>query len=145
MLYTWHGIIYIYIYSGITRSSGAMVDLFEPGKLHPPFHFGADARAAYDAVVASDVRHPAESSFKLHLVSVRDRLSHSTIGNVYWLDIRDVVADDLTTGVNYRCLLDNMSNDCRYEVKHETFAHAKSSLRVGSATVAGENLRSRPE
>ena len=115
-----------------------MVDLLEAGRLYPPLDLGADARAVYDAVSASDVCDPAGSSQKLHLISVRDRLFQGIVRRLYWLGTRDTVAGGLTKGAVDRYLLHNISNYCRHEATRGGLVHINASL-VGSATKAGEN------
>ena len=67
-----------------------MIDMLEIGQLYPPFELCVDARAVYDAISASDVCEPGESPLKLHLISVRDRMSHGLVRRLYWVDTRDM-------------------------------------------------------
>ena len=78
-----------------------------------------DARAVFDAISASDICDPAESSLKLHLISVRDRLAQGIIRALYWLDTRTMVADGLTKGGIDRRLLHEFLEKCRYRCEHE--------------------------
>ena len=111
-----------------------------------------DARAVYDAVAATDTCEPAESSLKLHLLSVRNRMETRVIRKLHWVDTRDMLADGLTKGGIDRELLHNVSNDCRFSLKHEALTHSKSPTpAAGSATNkaseedSGGGLESRPE
>ena len=69
-----------------------MIDLLEEGMVYPPFATCVDARTLYDAIAASDVCELAGCSVKLHLVSVRDRMTHGSIRRFYWVDTRDMLA-----------------------------------------------------
>ena len=97
----------------------------ENGALYPPVDMCVDARAVYDAVAASDVCDPAESSLKLHLISVRDRMAQGILRYLYWVDTRSMVADGLTKGGIDRTLLDAISERCRYVCEHEPLRHCK--------------------
>ena len=87
-----------------------------------------DARVVFDTVSASDICDLAESSLKLHLISVRDRMVQGIIRFLYWVDTRDMLADGLTRGGIDRALLDAVCEHCRYECKHEPLRHSKSAL-----------------
>ena len=82
-----------------------MFDLLERGKLYPPVDFCVDARSVYDAIGASDVCEFVGSSLELHLISVRDRMTHGFIRQFFWVDILDMLADGLTKGGIDRALL----------------------------------------
>lgn len=86
------------IYHGIAQSPEIMIDMLEIGNLYPALELCVDARAVYDAVGASDACGPAECSLKLHLISVRDRMSHGLVRGLHWVDARDMLADGLTKG-----------------------------------------------
>ena len=100
------------IYCGTARSQERMTDLLEKGKMYPPLDICADARAVYDAIAASDACEFAGCSLKLHLISVRDRMTHGLIRMFYWVDTRDMLADGLTKVGGDRLLLHRVSNDC---------------------------------
>lgn len=106
------------IHCGTARTPERMIDLLEVGCMHPPLDLCVDARAVYDAIRASDACEPAESSLKLHLISVWDRMTHGLIRKFWWVDTRDMLADGLTMGGIDRLLLHNVSNDCNVEAKH---------------------------
>ena len=101
-------------------------------KFYPPIDYCVDAKAAFDAISASDACELAESSLKLHPISVRDRMTHGLTRRLYWVDARDMLADGLTKGGIDRELLHRCSNDCRYVAKREFEPHSKVFL--GSAT-----------
>ena len=67
------------IYCGTARSPERMIDLLERGSMYPPFDLCADARAVHDAIYATNVCKFAGSSLKLHLISIRDRLTYGLI------------------------------------------------------------------
>ena len=98
-----------------------------------------DARAVYDAVAATDTCEPAESSLKLHLISVRDRMEQGIIRNLYWVDTRDMLADGLTKGGIDRQLLHSVSQDCQYKAKHECECHSKIR-KVGTGAPPPNNF-----
>ena len=122
-----------HIYCGAGRSPQRMIDLLESGNMYPPLDLCAGARAAYDAIAATDVCEPAGSSLKLHLISVRDRMTHGLVRQIFWADATDMLADGLTKSSIDRTLLHNMSNDCRYQAIRECLEHRHHAV-VGSAT-----------
>ena len=125
-----------------------MIDMPEIGKLYPPLELCVDARAVYDALDASDACEPAECSLKLHLISVRDRMSHGLIRRLHWVDTRDMLADGLTKGGIDRALLHSVSNDCKYEAKHESHSCTKVSSATKSPVdpdVGSEQRNVRPD
>ena len=93
----------------------------------------------YDAVAATDTCEPAESSLKLHLLSVRNRMEIGVIRRLHWVDTRDMLADGLTKGGIDRELLHNVSNNSSFVIKHEALTHSKSPTpAVGSATTTSK-------
>ena len=66
--------------------------------MYPPFDICVDAQAVYDAIGAPDACEPAGSSLKLHLIPVRDRMTHGHIRKLFWVDASDMLADGLTKG-----------------------------------------------
>ena len=94
--------------------------------MYPQIDFCVDARAVYDAISASDVCELAVSSFKLHLISVGDRMAHGLIRNLFWVDARHMLADGLMKGNIDRLFLHICSNDCKYVSKHESLRHSKT-------------------
>ena len=113
------------VFCGTDQSAQDMVDLLEHGQLYPPVDLCVDAKAVFDAISASDICDPAESSLKLHLISVRDRMSQGILRFLYWVDTRDMLADGLTKGGIDRALLDAICEHCKYECKHEPQRHTK--------------------
>ena len=105
------------ICGGTTQSPERMIDLLEKGLMYPPLDLCVDAKTMSDAIAASDACEPAGCSPKLHLISVRDRMSHGLIRKLYWVDTKDMLADGLTKGGIDRLLLHQVSNDCVYETK----------------------------
>ena len=86
------------IYCGTDQTPQQLIDLLENGGLYPPVDLCVGARAVYDAIAASDVCDPQESSLKLHLISVRDRMAAGIVRFLFWLDTRDMLADGLGKG-----------------------------------------------
>ena len=85
-----------------------------------------DGRAVYDAIGASDACAFAGSSLKLHLICVRDRMTHGLIRKLFWVDVRDMLADGLTNEGIDRLLLHSCSNDCKNASKHGFLVHSKA-------------------
>ena len=73
------------------------------------------------------------------------------VRRLHWVDARDMLADGLTKGGIDRELLHNVSNDCKFSLKHEALTHSKSPTpAAGSATKTskedpGGGLESRRE
>ena len=127
--------IYICVYFGTVQSPERMIDLLEMGFVYPPFDLCVDARAAYDAVAATDVCEPVESSLKCHLIAVRDRMIHGAVGALHWADARDMLTDGLAKGGIDRALRHGVGNDCKYHAIHESLVHAQHmDNQVGVAT-----------
>ena len=111
-----------------------MIDLLQKGFMYFPIDLCVDARAMYDAIAATHVCEPAESSFKLHLLSVRDSMIHGAIRALYWVDARNMLADGLTTGGIDRALLNGVRNACKYQTIHAALANTtQKKNQVGSA------------
>ena len=102
-----------------------MIDILEQGLMYPPLDLCVDARAACDAVAATDACEPAESSFKFHPISVRDRMTHGAIRALHWVDARDMFADGLTKRGIDRALLHSVSNNCKHLAAHGSLIHKK--------------------
>ena len=64
----------------------------------PPIDVVIDARSVLDATAASEVCTPAEASLRLHLITIRDRMSRGSLRSLSWADTRDMIADSLTKG-----------------------------------------------
>lgn len=92
-----------------------MIDLFERGTMHPPLDLCVGARAVYDAIAAPNACELVECSLELHLISVRDRMTHGLVRKLYWVDARDLLVDGPTNGGIDRFLLRRVSDDCLYE------------------------------
>ena len=132
------------MYCGTTQTPEHMIDMLECGKLYPPIACCVDAKAVHDSIRASHACEPAESSLKLHLISVRDRMAHGLIRRFYWVDTRDMLADGLTKGGIDRLFLHRCRNGCKYVVKRHFEPHSKffgsSSTNVSKAGTQGEPL-----
>ena len=100
--------------------------------MFPPLDPCVDARAAYDAISATVACEFAGSSLKLHLISVRDRMTHGLVRKFFWVDIGDMLADGAAEGGIGRALLHIVSNDCRLKTIHECLGLRNNSV-VGSA------------
>ena len=124
------------IYCGTTHSPQQLVDLMEHGCMYPPIDVCVDARAVFDALAASDVCDPQESSLKLHLISVRDRLAAGILRFLFWVDTRDMFADGMTKGALDRAALNAvMLGTWTLQHKHETH-HERTKTDDHDATAA---------
>ena len=59
------------------------MQIFELGAASPPIDMVTDAMSIYTALAATDVCDTAESSLKLHLVSLRDRLDRGLVRRLF--------------------------------------------------------------
>ena len=126
------------IYCGTNVAPEDMIRSMEGGVLYPPLDFAVDAKAVFDAIAATDACDPTECSLKLHLISVRDRMSSGMIRRLFWVDTRDMLADGLTKGGIDRELLHQVSNNCKYSAKHENAMHVKTGVvGVGAGGYGG--------
>lgn len=75
-----------------------MTRQLDNGELEPPIEGVVDARAVFDAIAAVDVGEIIERGLKLHLLSLRDRLTCRTLSRLWWSDARDMLAAALTKG-----------------------------------------------
>ena len=78
------------------------------------------AGSLFDAVRASDVGDPAESSLKLHVIALRDKLERGILRRFWWADTRDMLADGLTKGGVCRDALVTASEQGICRVSQET-------------------------
>ena len=95
-----------------------LVQKLESGSSYPPLEVVTDAMSVFEAVSCGDCCTPTESSLKLHLLSVRDRIQRGVIHALHWSDTRDMVADGLTKGGVGREMLVNASQHGLYKPQH---------------------------
>eukprot|EP00972_Heterocapsa_arctica_P047946 7073461-Heterocapsa_arctica.AAC.1 len=57
-----------------------------------------DARAAFAAVTAKEIKAPAEKRLIYLVVAMRDRLRTGQVAELWWIDSRDMITDALTKG-----------------------------------------------
>jgi len=86
------------LYRGTDQSSTQLARAQEDGQLYPVVKAATDAMAVFSSVAAPDICDPAESSLKLHLLSLRDKVASGTLQSLFWSDTRDMLADGLTKG-----------------------------------------------
>ena len=72
-----------HIYCCTHRSPEDMIDLLEHGGLYPSYDVAVDAKAVFYAVEATDACDSQGCPLKLHLISVRDRLSQGIIRRMH--------------------------------------------------------------
>jgi hypothetical protein len=101
---------------GCTESATEMAQALEQGVLTPAIDAVIDARAVWDAVAAADACTPLECSLKLHLLSLRDKLTQKILRTLFWADTRDMVADGMTKGGVHRKLLTSVSEAGMHEL-----------------------------
>ena len=110
-------ILFHQIWCGCDQSVAVMATLQEEGKLQPPIKGCVDAKAVFDSIKASDVCEPAESSLKLHLLAIRDKLVAGILQQLFWADTRDMLADGLTKGSVNRAALQLAQEDGRFKLQ----------------------------
>ena len=113
-------LVFHQIYCGTHETAEDLMAKLEAGRLYPPIDLLVDAKSVSDAISATDVCTPQESSLKLHLIAVRDRLSRGLLRSLSWSDTRDMVADALTKGGIDRTMITNCmagTLKMQYEVK----------------------------
>ena len=93
------------IYGRTAASHRQFVGNLEADKLHPPPDPRVDATAAFYAVMAPNACGTAWSSLNLHFISARDSMPQGMVRLLYWVDIRDMLADGFTKGGIDRALL----------------------------------------
>ena len=113
---------YHQLLNGTSEDATALAKALDAGKLTPPIDVATDARAVFDAVRAADVCEPAESSLKLHLISIRDMVRRGLVRLFFWTDTRDMLADGLTKGGVNRTALVRASEYGQYKAEHEVLA-----------------------
>ena len=106
------------IFCGTDQSAEELMHALESGGLYPPIEFVIDAQSVYDALNVLDVCTPQESSLKLHLIAIRNRMERGVINAVWWCDTRDMLADALTKGGIDRAQIVKCMNTGRLEVIH---------------------------
>jgi len=107
------------IFYGTDQSASQLARAQESGQLQPPVNAATDAKAVFDSVAAPDVCEPAECSLKLHLISIRDKVSYGTIKNLFWSDTRDMLADGLTKGSVNRLALQTVAEHGKHVLTKE--------------------------
>ena len=86
------------VYCGTDESIEQLMWKLEHGCLYPHVDVVIDARSVSDAISAVDVCTPQESSLRIHLIHIRDRLARGLLRSLSWSDTRDMLADALTKG-----------------------------------------------
>ena len=85
-------------YCGTDEDAEQLIIKLEAGKLYPPIDVFVDAKSVSDAISANELCTPQESSLKVHLIAIRDRLQRGLLRSISWTDTRDMLADALTKG-----------------------------------------------
>ena len=121
-------ILFHQIWCACDQSVADMATLQEEGKLQPPIKGVVDAKAVFDSIRASDVCEPAESSLKLHLLAIRDKLAAGILQQLFWGDTRDMLADGLTKGSVNRSALQLAQEDGRFKLQHAVVCTKRKSV-----------------
>ena len=101
-----------------TRETATELSMrLEHGALYPQVELAVDALSVYEAITATDCCEPGESSLKIHLLSIRDRLNQGLVSRLHWSDTRDMLGDGLTKGGVDRTLLHAASHQGKYSCK----------------------------
>ena len=66
-------------YCGTEESAEGLLIKMEQGQLYPPIDVIIYARSVLDAIAAAEVCTPAEASLRIHLITIRDRMSHGLV------------------------------------------------------------------
>ena len=106
------------IFCGTDESPDELLQHLESGSLYPPIEFVIDAQSVFDALNVLDVCTPQETSLKLHLIAIRNRLERGVIRALWWCDTRDMLADALTKGGIDRKLLVRAMHQGKLTVTH---------------------------
>ena len=86
------------IWYACEASARHLADTLDRDGLRPPRDAVIDARSVFDCLAATDLGELVEGSLKLHVLSLRERLSTGALRRLYWSDTRDMLADGLTKG-----------------------------------------------
>jgi hypothetical protein len=78
-----------------------------------------DAKSVFAAVAATFTKLPAEKSLLCHIQFVRELLERRVLGDIVWIDTRDMSADGPTKGAVSRELLDQIL-DGTMNIHHST-------------------------
>ena len=74
------------IWYGCDESAETVVWKLEGGALGPGIDCVCDSKSVFDVVRASDVGDPAESSLKLHVIALRDKLERGILRRFWWAE-----------------------------------------------------------
>ena len=97
-------------YCGTDDSAERLIIKLENGCLYPPIDIFIDAKSVKDAIGATEICTPQESSLKTHLIAIRDRLQRGLIRSINWVDTRNMLADALTKGGIDRAMIQRAMN-----------------------------------
>ena len=130
------------LFCGVSEDVDDLVRRLEHGQLYPPAEMAMDAMSCFEALMAEDCCTPAESSLKLHLLSLRDRHQRGVVHAFHWTDTRDMVADGLTKGGVARKLMLSVSKYGVYRPEHPSKTLGPPKVRnAGSAEEVSSSER----
>ena len=109
-------------YCGTDEDAEQLIIKLEAGKLYPPIDVFVDAKSVSDAISANELCTPQESSLKVHLIAIRDRLQRGLLRSISWTDTRDMLADALTKGGINRDMIQSAMQG-RLRMCHDTVPH----------------------
>eukprot|EP00973_Karenia_brevis_P028373 3911730-Karenia_brevis.AAC.1 len=78
------------------NSAGELMGKVENGGFGLPMVLIIDAKSVYDAVTATEIKAPAESHLKFHVMKPREWLDRGVLGRITWVDNRGMLANALT-------------------------------------------------
>jgi len=125
------------VFCGVTDDVDDLTQRLENGWLYPPVEAMIDAMSVYEALTVEECGTPQESSLKLHLLAVRDRLSRGVIRALHWGDTRDMGADPMTKGGVGRELILAISNEGRYQPEHASKTHQPCKRKFDPVLCSG--------
>ena len=68
------------------------------GRMRPPLDVNIDARSVYGAIVAIDAPTPQDTSLRVHVISIADRIRRHVLRTLSWVYTSDMLACGLIRG-----------------------------------------------
>ena len=116
------------------------------GKMPIAIEVCTDCRSVFDALSATEIKAPSETSLVLILNVLKELLQAHVIKELTWLDTKDMLADGLTKGGVSRLQLFEFSSSGKFIVKHvcKTFVEAQHVPVESHASTLFAQLHFRP-
>ena len=122
------------VFCGTDQFAEELMHALESTGLYPPIEFVIDAQSVFDALNVLDVCTPRESSLKLHLIAIRNRLERGVIRALWWCDTRDMLADALTKGGIDRAMLVKCMSEGKLTINHPVKRCTRRSINANSSS-----------